>query len=201
MKAISVFLGGLAAAWCWGCGDDAPPAEKAGEFLAEQQATLAKGFGDGLEKEGEGAGKSLAKGSGKVLQGAGEGMAENGEATGEKVAEGVGNVFLGVLKGLDKALQLEVQLGEGLGDAGMTVARADQKLNADDTIQITVFIVLSKPFAGSLNLDLLDEKGVRLETAQTEVKGSKGETVQAAFAFAAGTRAAFPGVRHLLRKS
>jgi hypothetical protein len=203
VKAIPVIIGGLAAAVCfWGCGDDAPPAERLGEFLGEQQGKLAKGIGDGLDKEGEAAGKSLAKGSGKVLEGAGEGLAEGGEATGEKVAEGVGNVLKGVLKGLDKSLlQVNVELGAGLADAGMTVARGDQLINADNRPQIDVTVVLSKPFDGSLNLDLLDDKGIRLETAQAKLKGGKDETVKATFVFEAGGKAAFPGIRHVLRKS
>ena len=74
-------------------------------------------------------------------------------------------------------------------------------LNPDNRMQLTVSIVLSKPFDGRLNLDLLDEKGVRLETAQTQAKGGAGETVKATFVFETGSKAGFPGVRHVLRKS
>jgi len=202
MKAmIAFFVGFAAVSWGCGSGDDAPAAEKAGAFLAEQQSKFVKGLGEGLQNDGAAAGKSMAVGSGQVLQGAGEGMSQNGEATGAKVAEGVGSVLKGVFEGLDKALlQVTVAKGAGIGEAGMSVVRADQQINAESRPQVDVFIVLAKPFEGDLSLDVTDDKGVKLDTAQTRIKGGAGETVKASFVFAQDSKAAFPGVHHTLRR-
>jgi hypothetical protein len=201
MRAVAMVSATMVLAWMWGCGGNGEePAEKAGKFLAEQQAKFAKGFGEGLEQEGEGAGKSVTKGGEKVLAGAGEGLTEDGEETGAKVAEGVGNVLKGIVKGLDKALTVTVEPGEGVGGSGVSIVRTDQNVTDDSRMEVNVYVTLSKAFDGKLALDLLDEKNVKLGSAETGVKGAQGETVKATFSFDNGSRVGFPGIRHVLRK-
>ena len=109
-------------------------AEARGELMASEQARLAKGIGDSLDKEGTVAGESFAKGAARVIKSVGSG-AETG------------------------FVALQVKVSDALGKQGLKAERASVASLDDKHNAVKVYLVLDKAFKGDLTLVLRDKDG------------------------------------------
>lgn len=132
-------------------------AEESGKFLAEKQAQMVKGVGEGL------------KGKGK------EGA--------ESLSEGVGEVLKGTAQGLDKSLgEVKVTTADAVAARGLKVERG-QRRAVGGKDGISLYLISDQAFDGKLMLRVVDAAGKEVGRSTVELKRAAGDAGYVDFVF------------------
>ncbi len=102
---------------------------------------------------------------------------------GKKVGETVTDFAKGVGAGVDKQLNVNVELGKDLVDAGLskTVAKGSES----QSHAITVYLLSTKPFKGTLVSQAMNAEGLEIGRAATDVDLAASDAKYVTFTFPA----------------
>jgi hypothetical protein len=118
---------------------------------------------------------------GKVKEKAKETINKGGEMVGKTGAE----FFEGVSEGVDKTLQCEISLSQGLKNKGLKTGKFSINNSQEGGInnQLTLYLIFDKDFKSSITVKVCDKTGLEMGRTKLEIENQAGNAGYYDFAF------------------
>ncbi len=97
---------------------------------------------------------------------------------GETVGKSATEFFEGVSEGVDKTLQCEIRLSEGLKECGLKTGKysIEKDTNSVNRNLLTIYLIFEKDFKKKITVKALDKNGLEIGRANLPIEMKSGQT-------------------------